>query len=80
MLGGVAYLDVSAVRDLVEFDDADLGLVEAEGVDDALGAGAVGAVRLGEDSDDVLGDELVGNLLGGHLAFGREVGVAGHAG
>lgn len=66
----MTYLNIASLgAHGVELEDADLAWVETKLVDQRLGLGAVGAVRLGEDRNEVLGNELVGNLLGSHLSI-----------
>ena len=63
------YLDVATLgTHLVELENAYFRLVQTKLVNNALGLGAVRAVALGEDGDEVLGDELFSGLLGGHFA------------
>lgn len=63
------YLNVAALgAHGVQLEDADLGLVQVEFVDHRLCLRAIGAVALGKDSDEMLRDELLCSLLGGHLA------------
>lgn len=64
------YLDITSLgAHGVELEDANFAWVKTELGDQRLGLGAVGAVRLGEDCNEVLRNELVGNLLGSHLSF-----------
>lgn len=61
------WIDVRLPTLLVELSDKVLG---AEVVERALGAAAVWAIRLAEDHDGVVVDQLLGFLCGGHVICG----------
>lgn len=60
------YLDGRALAHLVELHRANLAGVHVLTRDHLLGTDAEWAVRLAEDRDGVLRNELLGNLLGCH--------------
>ena len=52
-------LDGRALVNVVKFNNTDLACIQVERLDQVLRAGAVGAVRLAEHSNEVLRDEFL---------------------